>query len=92
MKIRFLGAFCTALLLAAPAYAAPEFNMTFEQAAATRTVTVAALVNDAAKQACERPFIRDVKGQALYRDCLASARAEALKLVEQRASAQLASR
>ncbi|WP_137680744.1 UrcA family protein [Aurantiacibacter suaedae] len=32
----------------------------------------------AAEQACEKPFIRDLKGQRLYAECLSEARAQAV--------------
>ena len=32
----------------------------------------------AAEQACEKPFIRDLKGQRLYAECLTEARAQAV--------------
>ena len=51
---------------------------------APAALTDARRIEIAAEQACEKPFIRNIKGQQLYAECLADARAQA--------SAQLAAR
>ena len=62
----------------------------------TVTAPVAAeqLVEIAAKQACAKPFLRDLKGQELYAECLQIARTQAEAVLAERALAntQLAAR
>lgn len=83
MNIRFLGAFCAALMLAAPAYAQSSFVMIIGNAptarvpAANAPLDQAALIELAAERACERPRLSNLKGQLLYRECLVEVRAEA---------------
>jgi len=38
----------------------------------------------AVKKACEKPFIRNLKGQLLYAECLAEARAQAAAILAER--------
>jgi len=99
MNIRFLIAAAAALLIAVPASAQSSFVMVIGEFSAPRTITAdvtadpAILVEQAADRACARPFMRDLKAQVMYRDCLTAARAQAVTLIEQRAaSAQLALR
>ena len=47
-------------------------------------LTTAERIEIAAKDACEKPFIRDLKGQTLYARCLEEARAEAAAQVAER--------
>ena len=99
MKIRLLGAVCTALLLAVPASAQSSFLMVIgdfpapRAAAASAATDPATLVEVAAERACARPYLRDLKAQVMYRECLTEARAQAVAQIEQRsATAQLAAR
>ena len=83
MKIRFLAAACTALLLAAPANAQSSFVMiigelpTARVAVASAPVDQASLIEAAAERACDRPRLNNLKGQIIYRACLVEVRAEA---------------
>jgi len=83
MNIRFLGAFCAALTLAAPASAQSSFVMVIGEMPTARAPAVsvpldeATLIEAAAERACERPRLNNLKGQLLYRDCLVEVRAEA---------------
>ena len=83
MKIRFLAAACTALLLAAPANAQSSFVMiigempTARVAVASAPVDQASLVEAAAERACYRPRLNNLKGQVMYRECLEEVRADA---------------
>lgn len=83
MLARILSALApaiSALAMAAPAMAAPTENTTilvdYADLDLTRSGQTARLVKrveQAAKNACERPFIRDLKGMAAYDECLATA-------------------
>ncbi len=84
MKIRFLGAFCTALMLAAPAYAQSSFVLVIGEFSAPRANTVsaadsqAALIETTAERACIEPHLRDLRARSAYRACLDEVRAKAL--------------
>ncbi len=54
---------------------------------APSAATEAEQVEIAAKAACEAPYIRNLKGQQLYAECLAEARAEAAAILAERALA-----
>lgn len=52
---------------------------TYEQSRPDRApLTDEQRIEVAAEQACEKPFIRDLKGQRLYSECLTEARAQAV--------------
>ena len=74
----------SALAMAAPTMAAPAENtiivVEYADLDLTRTGQAARLaqrVEQAAKVACERPFIRDLKGMVAYEDCIAAAMTDA---------------
>jgi hypothetical protein len=83
VKIRFLAAACTALVLAVPASAQSSFVMiigempTGRVAVASAPADQATLIEAAAERACYRPRLNNLKGQLLYRECLTEVRAEA---------------
>ena len=83
MKIRFLAAACTALVLAVPASAQSSFVMIIGEIPTARVPVASApadqasLIEAAAERACYRPRLNNLKGQLLYRECLVEVRADA---------------
>ena len=94
-KIATLAVAATAAL-SQPVMAQSSFVMIIgefpaKRAEVTSTVlTEAQVVEIAAEAACDKPFIRDLKGQALYAKCLTEARTQAAaQLAEERTTAPL---
>ncbi|MEN7537970.1 UrcA family protein [Aurantiacibacter flavus] len=77
-------ALLSTLALAPAAQAQSAFVMvigerSYEQSRPDRApLTDEQRIEIAAEQACEKPFIRDLKGQRLYAECLTEARAQAV--------------
>ena len=73
-----------AIALAAPAAAQTSVLMIGKNTSApvergADAPSLSERVENAARKACEKPFIRDLKGREAYRDCLTEVRAEVLK-------------
>jgi hypothetical protein len=87
MKKLIALALLSTLAFAPAAQAQSAFVMvigerTYEQKRPDRTpLTDEQRVEIAAERACEKPFIRDLKGQRLYAECLTEARAQAVALL-----------
>ncbi len=96
MKTLLTSAACITMLAAVPAAAqtmpliivtstgdrvTPQSNLSFDD-----RITIAV------EAACEKPFIRDLKGQELYQACLTEARAEVQANLAEAATVELARR
>lgn len=81
--------FAAAAMLAAVPAAAQTMPVVIKTGSADRVVSSADLsmqdrVEIAAAQACEKPFLRDLKAQELYASCLNEARAQANAILAER--------
>tara|TARA_A100001391_G_scaffold99255_2_gene65878 strand:+ start:10883 stop:11185 length:303 start_codon:yes stop_codon:yes gene_type:complete len=87
MKKLITLAILSTLAFAPAAQAQSAFVMvigerTYEQNRPARApLTDEQRIEIAAEQACKKPFIRDLKGQRLYAECLTEARAQAVALL-----------
>lgn len=97
-KIATLALAATAAL-SQPVLAQSSFVMIIGEWPEQRAEVASTVLTDeqrveiAAEAACDKPFIRDLKGQALYAECMTEARAEAAaQIAETRAAPQLATR
>lgn len=69
-------------------------NGTGDRITVTATVSLQERIEIAAEDACAKPFLRDLKGQELYAECLTEARAQVEAIFAERAlaGAELAAR
>ena len=91
MKKFLISALTIAMLGAVPAFG-QTMPLIIEmghadRVTATAPATLEEQVEIAAENACERPFLRDLKAQQLYADCLSEARSQAELILTARQAA-----